>query len=214
MVTLQLQKFLDEQNLSVQELSDRTDIPMTSIENYLSLSNVTLEGQVISDLMKIANNLKVPTLRLLKSVNPVIGFRLQLRKVAQQKNVTLSELHQRSGIDLTTLKLYDALYFTEQNLSAEPQKSNLIKICDFLECQTSDILFQEEFSIFYIDVEALAVKKGISLESLALVSNLSVHTLHLLISNPVGLDFLNLLWKASMQEEGLLDLIGCVVKKC
>jgi DNA-binding Xre family transcriptional regulator len=191
MVTLQIQKFLDEQNLSVQELSDRTAIPIALLERYLSPVNIELEEQAFEDLQKISNVLEISPLCLIKPKGLEKGFRLRLEEIAQAKGISFLDLCERTQISPIILSFYTAHVFTTASLKLQAQISTLDKICEALNCQIQDLLLEVELSFVRFHIQDLLNSINLDFDSLEKLTNVPKQILELVEINPIHPIFLS-----------------------
>lgn len=161
--------FLESQNISLDELSSRTGITVTSLQRYIKGYKIGHFKRAI----QIARALNVaPELIFGDSERTIrINPDLPLYKKMQERGISLRELAELSGVSLSLLYVY--LTGRSKNLHA----NNSLRVAKSLNCQPEE-LFTMPNCKHPTELRKIMFKKGISVSELAQLTGIKTDTVY------------------------------------
>lgn len=185
MITLRIKEIIEARGLSPETLSNGSGVPLKDIQAYITSPTIESITDIIAEhLRKIAKQLEVPVVELVKPVTPQEVFRLKILEIAQQKNITFEELSKRceeSGVHISILAFYSTQPISNQKLNElESKNKYLSKISQILECSIEDLKIAVEAPIIKLGIAEWAAKKGLTLENLSLLTGLPLDFIDLI----------------------------------
>lgn len=182
MITLRIKEIIEEKDLSPETLSNGSSVPLNAIQAYIT--SPTIEGitDIIAEhLRKIAKQLNVSVIELVKPVTKKAAFKLNIFEIMQQKQLTLNELSERSGVHPAILAFYSTQPICEQKLSElELKNKYLIKISEVLDCSSEDLKIETERPIIKLGIEEWAEERGLNKEDMSILTELPLDFIDLL----------------------------------
>lgn len=182
-VILRIQELTKLKSITLEELSQASNVSIEVVQAYAT-EPVNI-GEAANDLRKIANQLNVSVIDLVKPVVKREAFKLRILEVAKQKGISLNELSERSNVNPETLAFYSTQPICKQKFFESIHQINISKINKVLECCIEDLKVATDLPKIRLRVEELAAERGLSLENLKQLSGLSSEFIDLIATQPV-----------------------------
>lgn len=205
MINLRIQEIAEAKGLSLEELSKLSDISTQDIRAYSSLETLTEEKA--ANLRKIAAQLNVPVLELVKPVAKREAFKLKILEIAEQKGLTLEELSKLSDLDLAFLAFYSTQSMCKRKLEdMESQYQHLTKITEALNCNVENLLEEAELPTTKLRFQELVQERGLTIDALSMLTELPHEFLDLMTTQPLALP--GLVGETDEPPSGLVMTLG------
>lgn len=189
-------------------LSQAAGIDETLIQKYAK-EEIEITKATATNLIKIAEVLKVSTVEL---VNPVFkreAVKLKISELIKEKTTSLEDLSAKTQIDLPTLCFYSTQPISKQKLNDAPIRENIGEIIKALGLSSIEDLIESNVELppTRLRILEVAEERNLSLEQLSLISGINPHLLDLLANHPVDIKALE---ARDWETEGILCTLICV----
>lgn len=184
MVNLKIRDLAKAKGLTVSELSEISGISSETMMKYATES-VEITEETTANLRKIAEKLDVPVMELIKPVAKQAAFKLTILEKAKEKNITLEQLSEKSGVHLALVAFYSTQVISKEKLAEETYQTYLIKISEALECKSEDLKVAAELPVTRLRLEEMAQEKGLSLEDISRFTETPREFVDLMATQPV-----------------------------
>ncbi|MCT7951881.1 helix-turn-helix domain-containing protein [Ancylothrix sp. C2] len=189
MVNLRIRDLAAAKGLTVSELSEVSGISSETMMKYATES-VEITEETTANLIKIAEKLDVPVMKLIKPVAKQAAFKLTIIEKTKQKNITLEQLSEKSGVHLALVAFYSTQVISKEKLAEEPYQTYLIKISEALECKSEDLKVAADLPATRLRLEEMAQEKGLSLEDVSRFTETPREFVDLMATQPVNINLL------------------------
>jgi transcriptional regulator with XRE-family HTH domain len=188
-VSLRIQELAEAKELTFQEISERSGVPVEAIQAY-SIATVELTEKLAIDLRDIAKP-EVLDVAVVELIEPVVkreAVKLRIRDIARQKGLTLEQLSGDTKINLLLIEFYSEQPIFKEKLTEPKLQNDLNEICKILDCKIEGLLVEveaEELSETKLRLKELVEERGITLEELSLLTGLPNELIDLMATQPI-----------------------------
>ncbi|MFN6539433.1 MAG: hypothetical protein RM021_024200 [Nostoc sp. EkiNYC01] len=202
MITLSIQQFAEDNNLSLEELSQHSNVALEDIQSYAIIE--TLTDEIATNLRKIASELNVSVLELVKPILKQGALRFKIFEMIQNKDLTIEELSKLSGVHPAIVAFYSTQPINEHKFNEMERKNKyLTKISEVIGCSTEELKVETDQPIIKLDVKKWAEKRGLNLDDISLLTGLPLDFIDLIstqyIDEPIDI---------SCKESSSRNLLG------
>ena len=191
MITLRIKEIIEARGLSPETLSNLSSVPLKDIQAYITYPTIEGITDIIAEhLRKIAEQLKVPVIELVKPVAKQEAFRLKILELAKDKKLSLAELSKQSGVNFAVLAFYSTQPISQQKLAESQCQKHLSDITKVLNCRTEDLLVTADLPITKLCIHKMIQDRGILLEEYSILTGINLEFISLLATQPVDIDSL------------------------
>jgi hypothetical protein len=196
MITLCIEEVATAQGLTLEQLSQLSGVSLQDIQSYLSIE--TLTDETAANLRKIAAQLNVPVLKLVKPAAKREAVKLNILEIAQRKDLTLEELSNLSGVHPAILMFYSTQPLCKEKLSEiESHNQYLTKISEGLNCTIEDLQTPAELPMTKLRFEELLQEQGLTVDELSMLTEIPEQFFDLISTQPTE------------PQRNICDLIPC-----
>lgn len=204
---LRIQEFADAKGLTLEELAQASNVSEEILKKY-STSSIEITEDSASNLRKIATKLDIAVAKLIKPVAKIGGFRLRIFEITKQRNLTLNQLSEISGVHPTLLAFYSTQAISKQKILEDETQENLSRISRALGVDIEELKVASELSETMLRVDDYVKEKGLTLEDLSILNNVPIEFMRLISTQPIDLDRLRV---PSRVESSLCDYFPCSI---
>jgi transcriptional regulator with XRE-family HTH domain len=188
-VTLRIQELAEAKGLALEQLSQGVGISQQTIQLYAT-APVEITEEIAADLRKIATELDVSVVELVKPVAKKEAFKLKIleKTKTQQPDLTLGALSEQSGVHILLIEFYSKQPIYQQKLFERKHQDNLNKICQVLGCTIEDLLDEfktDDLPETKLRFEEFAEERGLTLNDLSLLTGLPSELIDLMATQPI-----------------------------
>lgn len=184
-VTLRIQELAEAKGLTLEEISKASGVSVQAIQAYTN-TPVELTESIAADLRKIATQLNVPVIELVKPLTERGAFRLNILEKLKQKGLTLEELSAQSGIHPAIVAYYSTQPICQRKLNEfESKNKYLSRISKVLDCCIDDLKVKAELPLIKFCLEEWVEKNGLNLEDMSIFTGLPIDFIDLISTQPI-----------------------------
>ncbi|MGI8504559.1 MAG: hypothetical protein ACR2LR_26035, partial [Hassallia sp.] len=174
MITLRIKEIIEARGLSPETLSNLSSVPLKAIQAYITSPAIeAITGIIAEHLRKIAEQLNVPVIELVKPVAKKVAFRLKILELAKDKKLSLAELSKLSDVDLAVLAFYSTQPISQQKLAESQCQKHLIGITNALNCRIEDLRVTADLPITKLCILKMIQDRGILLEEYSILTGIN-----------------------------------------
>ncbi|MBW4676827.1 MAG: helix-turn-helix transcriptional regulator [Desmonostoc geniculatum HA4340-LM1] len=175
--------------MAVNLLSKAADISAPDMAKYADENTDFAIAEKIEDLKKIAAALNVGILELVKPNEKREAVQLKIVELAEQKQLSLKELGEKSGVYYLIICFYSTQSIEKKKLKQEPFYSNLNKISQILNCQIEDLIEKETLELppTTLRLQEFLQATELNFDDLSLLTETTPEFLELIATNPIDM---------------------------
>jgi hypothetical protein len=179
MINLRIQEIAEAQGLSLDQLSQRSNVSLQDIQSYENIQ--TLTDDIAKKLREIASNLNVSVVELVKPVVKKRGLRFKIFELIQKKNLTIEKLSELSEVHPAIIAFYSTQPIDEHKFNElESKNEYLTKLSKAIGCSNEELKVEADLPITKLDLKEWAEKRGLNLKDISVLTNLPIDFIDLI----------------------------------
>lgn len=216
-INLRLEEIAQTKNLSLQQISEASGIPIEIIQSH-SREAFDITEDTCNSLRKISKVLGEPVLDLIQPRFKKEAFKLSILELCKQKNISFNELAKRSGIHPSILGFYSTQIINSQKLNEQNFQKDLKKINQVLGSSNEELKSEAELPKTKIQIDEWANERGLTLEDLSSLTGLPYEFIDLVNTTPINIS--NLIENQDLKSLDLDEIMApvrefvCAICRC